>query len=507
MGNFPAERRNSMKHKKLLVILIIAAVVLILAALLFFKPFAKKTVNVYPVSELATEDYYEYESDLSGVIREEGFQNIYISDTQTVSDIYVEMGQQVQPGDALLSYDTTLTDLELEKAELEVQKLKLELQKAQQDLAEINALIPSSEVLVEPDNSWIHYEPVKTPYFLSGTGTKKDPIYYIIDSEDEFDSDFFKNLIPKGKKKTYLVFLIRENNAVNGKIEESFGFEVSYKKDEISFKPFVPDIPDEISDYDEPEEPYYERRGSDYSAGEISSMRMEKEADIRELTTEVKLAELEYEKKTKEITDNVVRAKTEGTVKMVRDPETALSKELPLIRISSGGGYYVDVLLNELSLDTIKAGDTVNVSSYESGTSCTGEVTRVSDMPSENTSGWYSDMNTNVSYYPVTIFISEDENLREGEYVNISTSSEDREENSFYLEDMFLLRDKGHTYVYVDNDGTLEKREVVIGKNLYGYATQIKEGLSKEDAIAFPYGKKVKDGAPTNLSDSSELYE
>ncbi|MBR3241465.1 MAG: biotin/lipoyl-binding protein, partial [Parasporobacterium sp.] len=352
-----------MKNKKLLIIIIVAVVIAAAVAVLVFRPFEDKSVNVYPVSQVASQEEEYYTSELSGTIREEGFQSIYISETQTVSEVYVEMGQHVEPGDALFSYDTTLSDLELEKAANDVQKTKVDLQRAQQELQRINNLVPSTEVLIEPDNSWIHYDPVTTPYLLAGTGTKKDPIYYIIDSSDEFDTEFFKKVVPEGKKKSYLVFLIRENNAVNGKIEESFGFEVSIKKDQLTFKPFVPDIPDSISHYDEPEEPYYEQRGSEYTAGEIAAMRLEAESDVRELTLQVQLAELEYEKKTKEVSDNVVRAKTAGTVKMVRPVDNAASKNEPLIRISSGGGYYVDVQLNELSLDSMKVGDTVNVSS------------------------------------------------------------------------------------------------------------------------------------------------
>ena len=47
---------------------------------------------------------------------------------------------------------------------------------------------------------------------------------------------------------------------------------------------------------------------------------------------------------------------------------------------------------------------------------------------------------------------------------------------------------------------------MVTGKALWGSYTEILEGLTAEDYIAFPYGKLVVAGAPTREGDLSELY-
>ena len=44
------------------------------------------------------------------------------------------------------------------------------------------------------------------------------------------------------------------------------------------------------------------------------------------------------------------------------------------------------------------------------------------------------------------------------------------------------------------------------GKSLYGSYTEILSGITEEDLIAFPYGKNVKEGAPAEERDISELY-
>ena len=55
-------------------------------------------------------------------------------------------------------------------------------------------------------------------------------------------------------------------------------------------------------------------------------------------------------------------------------------------------------------------------------------------------------------------------------------------------------------------NGKLEQRWVTTGKSLWGSYTEILEGLSAEDWIAFPYGKNVKPGVAAQEGDLSNLY-
>ena len=43
-------------------------------------------------------------------------------------------------------------------------------------------------------------------------------------------------------------------------------------------------------------------------------------------------------------------------------------------------------------------------------------------------------------------------------------------------------------------------------KNFYGSMLEIKSGLTEEDNIAFPYGKKVKEGVKVRHATIEELY-
>ena len=66
---------------------------------------------------------------------------------------------------------------------------------------------------------------------------------------------------------------------------------------------------------------------------------------------------------------------------------------------------------------------------------------------------------------------------------------------------MYIRKENGQSYVYIKGeDGLLKKQYVRTGKTLYGSTIEVKEGLSIDDAIAFPYGKNVKEGAKTKVA-------
>ena len=92
-------------------------------------------VGVYELSGLSSDaDNMGMSSEMSGTVSADEVQTVYVSDTQTVTKVFVEEGQQVRKGDVLLTYDTTLTDIELTRKELEIQKQKLELEKMQKQV-------------------------------------------------------------------------------------------------------------------------------------------------------------------------------------------------------------------------------------------------------------------------------------------------------------------------------------------------------------------------------------
>ena len=99
-------------------------------------------VPVFPFNYLGMTEYWGDSQESYGFVETDGVQTVYLSNTQTVTDIFVEEGQAVKKGDALMSFDTTLSDLALERKRLDVEKKKLQLEDARKRLQEINAMRP-----------------------------------------------------------------------------------------------------------------------------------------------------------------------------------------------------------------------------------------------------------------------------------------------------------------------------------------------------------------------------
>ena len=153
----------------------------------------------------------------------------------------------------------------------------------------------------------------------------------------------------------------------------------------------------------------------------------------------------------------------------------------------------------------MQIGQEVTVNDWNTGMTYTGKIVSMGDFPT-NSDGWNGSGNPNVSYYPFTVFVDETADLQAGMYVNIQYSSAESE-NGIYLENPFIRTENGQSYVYVQGaGGKLEKRFVTTGKALWGSYTEIRSGRTVDELIAFPYGKNLKEGAPTVESDVSDLY-
>ena len=78
-------------------------------------------IKVYPFDFVGMTEYWGDTKESYGPVTTDKIQTVYLSDTQTVSEILVEDGQEVKKGDLLLSFDTTLSQLELERKGLDIQ--------------------------------------------------------------------------------------------------------------------------------------------------------------------------------------------------------------------------------------------------------------------------------------------------------------------------------------------------------------------------------------------------
>lgn len=243
-----------------------------------------------------------------------------------------------------------------------------------------------------------------------------------------------------------------------------------------------------------------------YTGAEIASMIQAKEQELKGLDIELRQLKLEQEKLEKELNNSAVYSELDGVVSLLNDPDD-LEDGTPLIKISADGGYLVQGTISELDLDSVQIGQSVTIMDWYTGETYAGSITEISEYPTSNYSYW-GEGNTNVSYYPFTVSVDETANLEENSYVDMTyTPDNDGSGQNIYLMKSFVRSEGGKSYIYLDNDGTLEKRYVTTGKDLWGYYVEITGGLEEtETYLAFPYGQKVRENAPTEIGSIDSLY-
>ena len=549
--------RKGVKAVIIAVVCVVLAVA-ILIGVLWYIGRDTTPVSVLPVSEVSTTGNMGGMNYYYGPVRSDNIQSIFVSDTQIITEILVKEGQTVKKGDALIRYDTTLSDIQLERAEISVKQAQLSLENAKKDLDRINSMKPytpppSTEPTTEGPTKPL--EPVDTlPYLYGGKGTQERP-YRILWSDDlTYDDDYILGILGD-KTEGWFAFEIREENAVAGELIDRFGLHVTvYTKTAPSVTPtepaptdpttepqpteepqptdpttepqptepqpepvtetrlyysfFVPT--DAPADDDEPDTPdgSWQDDSSGYTAAEIAQMRTEKQKEIRDLDLKYRMEQVEYERKKDEADNGTVYAKVDGTVTRLVDEETARSENSALLVVSGGGCYYVDISVDEFTCQTLQPGTPVTVESWwPTSVSCDGEIYEVTTTPSSDSS-YNGEGNPNVTMYKVVVSVPAEANLQEGSYLDVQLGqSGSAGDDTLWLQKMFIRYDGSRAYVYKRNaDGLLEKCYIQTGSDLWGSYTEIRRGLTMDDWIAFPYGKTVKDGAQTQESNVQDFY-
>ncbi len=288
-------------------------------------------------------------------------------------------------------------------------------------------------------------------------------------------------------------------------------------QDTIETEEPVTETPETDFDDDFPDGPDFDDiDDTGLTQDEIREMIREQETAIAETKLQIREKAIKIRQYERSINEKVVKATINGIVKSAGSVDGTGTDD-SFIVVSGEQGLYVTVNVNELKLDQIQVGDTVTGTSYETNGVFTGVVTEISQYPSDENDGnswfWYygSDSdNSNASFYPVTAYIEDAEDLLEGSAtVQIqSNGNADTGSGNLYLENYFVRTDStGQAYVYIQgSDGLLKKQYVRTGGSLWGTGVEIKSGISTNDYIAFPYGKNVVEGAETLQVETIEEY-
>ncbi len=249
----------------------------------------------------------------------------------------------------------------------------------------------------------------------------------------------------------------------------------------------------------------------DYTASELQEAISEKESEIAQAKEDLHEAKINYREAKAEVDKATVKATLSGTVTTAHSKGTLPTDGSAAIVVKSADGMYVKTSLSEMALDTVKVGGTLTCTSSDTGEQYEAEVREISDFPtgtSGSTDGTSS--NPNSSYYPVVAFIKNADGLSTGEQVEISYNSDSMgtDESSIYLQKAYIRSEDKKSYVYIRDKKTkkLKKKYIKTGTTIYGQYIEVKSGVTKKDYIAFPYGKNLREGVKTKISeDDSEI--
>lgn len=473
----------------------------------FFLVRGDDVVNVYAASDYSMLSDWVDSSEYYGEVTLSGMQRVYLSSTQQMEELFVREGDRVSEGDVLLRYDTTLSEVSLERKRLAVQKLQLQLEELKTRLNVINSYVPYVPPVVtptpEPTPTPVVTEPEGLPALLSGSGTIEDPFRVLWPAEQAFSESYARGLLA-GDSSVYAVFEIHEGDLLGAETLNEWPICFIAAGEELQFLFFDPIVPGE-----EEEDPgTAEPETSGFTYAEIAEMRADCQQQIKETEMGIRMAEIEYAQMQLENSGSEVLSTVNGIVSSVNLTDSAMSGAEPILCISDGeGAYVVRVSVSELDRDELFVGEEMEVYSWQTGASAIGIVTEIGNEPEVYDYGaGYETTESSVSNYTVLVSVGEEAMLSEYEYASVKPMKYE-EDNAFYLERAFIKTENGTSYVWLrGEDGLLTRRNVVVGGTLWGEYIKVKSGITAEDYIAFPYGKNLREGVATVEGDWESLY-
>lgn len=368
------------------------------------------------------------------------------------------------------------------------------------------------------------------PY--KGTGTKEDPYYFLCKKDVKIQGAFLNQIAGYGtsdtkeKEPVYCILEVRDKDDKDGfliaalcldgsKITQLAAPEKWYLTHLGTYTEEEPQIPDEENpDGDDGEEfpddwDFMEEIPQDdiiegYTQDELNKAITEKKKEIKTAELDIRGSSLKIQNVEKKLENQTVESILNGVVKKVGDPGKGEVDGEAFLVVESSEGSYVKGLADEYQLQQLQPGSVLTGFSYESGLPIEAEVKEISNFPSSNNMYGYG---REVSYYPFTAYIKNSDGLKNMEGVSLDLPSETENPAGLYISKEYVRNKDGKDFVYVEGkDHRLERRNVQVGKNFYGSMLEIKNGLTEEDHIAFPYGKKVKEGVKVRRAAIEDLY-
>ena len=363
------------------------------------------------------------------------------------------------------------------------------------------------------DREDIHIEPPED-------GSLNNPYRYIVTEDGVLYGSFLNELRKKENK--YAMIEIRDENKKEGDLlasmilntnkikeqdEEAYWYVILRADGEDPFAALIEqanavdagesNIDDYGTDYFNTDQPIQ------YTASELALAIRDKRREVKALDLDLRRTELDLKMLQEQMEDGVVTAKRDGVVTLVHDIDNPPLDGSAFMKVDAGSGVVVQGNISELLLETITVGQEITATDWESGGMFTGEITSIDDYPTDQ--GYFYGGNPNSSYYSFLAYFDDAENLESGRWLQMSLDANANKEEGLYIPNAYIRSDSQGKYVMKDDNGVLAKQYVKCGRSYYGYVTEIQEGITQDDNIAFPYGDGAEAGAKTKMAETGEV--
>ena len=246
----------------------------------------------------------------------------------------------------------------------------------------------------------------------------------------------------------------------------------------------------------------------EYTSEELEDARREARDELRDLKLSIRESEIKIDKGENALDKGVVTANMDGVIMTVGDPASPPTDGSAFLVLSGSEGLFVRSGIKESKFGTIKEGDKVLVTSWQTGGQYEAEIKNISPYP--DSTGMFDD--NSETYYPFTASILDaGAEIENGEWVEVSYMAGGNPEGgstaAMTIAKAFVREEGNRKYVYKRGDNDKLTKQYIETGNLSDSGYEILSGLSDSDWIAFPYGKNVREGARTREGSVSELYE
>nr|MCR4694788.1 hypothetical protein [Pseudobutyrivibrio sp.] len=229
------------------------------------------------------------------------------------------------------------------------------------------------------------------------------------------------------------------------------------------------------------------------TAKELAEQIEDAKSELKRKELAVRIGQSKLEEMENTDTSGNIKATVSGTITNLQSPDNYNSTK-PFFIVTATDEYYISALIGEFYLDSINVGDVVDIMSWETGLSAQATIVSVSDSPSDD-GNYYGGGNSNSSSYEFKASFDKSSGIEIGSTVDVTINPSGQASSSLYIPSQFVREDSSGTYVMRKNDkNKLEKVYFSAGKTLWGSMIEVKDGVSINDYLAFPYGNGAIEG-------------